>query len=83
MPLYTVSYSPLFMLYRLLLTMSRAKKHHDLTRDQRVRILTLREIGWTYVKIREHFLSKGIEITVRQIQHACDAQRAVILDSKL
>jgi len=42
------------------------QKQKNLSRDSRLKVQTLREIGWTYFKIAEH-----LKITLRQVQYAC------------
>ena len=43
-------------------------KSSDLTRDQRIQILALRGIGWTYDQI-----ASSLQCTRRQVQDACEA----------
>ena len=45
------------------------QKRQDLTRDQRLQVLTLRSAGWTYEKIANH-----LKITHRQVQTACQSE---------
>lgn len=45
------------------------QKHKDLSRDLRIKVQTLREIGWTYAKIAEY-----MKISQRQVQYACAAR---------
>lgn len=47
-------------------TPQRREKHSDLTRDDRIRVQTLRSIGWTYEAI-----ANELNCTQRQVQHAC------------
>ena len=52
--------------------------HRDeLTRDQRIQIITLREAGFKYEQIRAYFLKKDppIDISFRQIQYAINQGR--------
>jgi hypothetical protein len=42
-------------------------KSKDLTRDDRIKILILKEIGWTHTQIVTHF-----NIIARQVQYACE-----------
>ena len=49
---------------------STPKKQSDLTRDQRIQVTTLREIGWSYEQIAKH-----LGITIRQVQYSCTAGR--------
>lgn len=42
------------------------QKQKNLSRDSRLKVQTLREIGWTYFKIAEH-----LKIILRQVQYAC------------
>lgn len=46
------------------------KKQSDLTRDQRLQAITLRDIGWKYKQIAKH-----LDITIRQVQYACTIGR--------
>ena len=49
-------------------------KRPDLSRDQRIQIITLRGTGMTYQEIRAHLLqSTSLDFSERQIQTACDA----------
>ena len=50
--------------------MPETPKKQQLTRDQRVQIQTLREIGWTYKQIANH-----VHVTLRQVQVACIGPR--------
>ena len=42
------------------------KKQSDLTHDQRLQAIALRDIGWKYEQIAKH-----LDITIRQVQYAC------------
>jgi transposase len=46
------------------------QKQPDLTRDQRLQVRTLRDIGWTYSRIASH-----LNCTERQIQTACTSEQ--------
>ena len=43
-------------------------KSSDLKHDQRIQVLLLHEIGWTYNKI-----ATQLEVTRHQVQYACEA----------
>ncbi len=47
------------------------KRQFDLTRDQRIQVITLRDIDWKYEQIAQH-----LDITIRQIQYACIVNRS-------
>jgi len=66
---YSYSYSPTYSHTYLHIQMEPSttpQKQKDLSRDLRLKVQTLREIGWTYSKIAEH-----LKITPRQVQYAC------------
>jgi len=47
----------------------------DLTRDQKIAIITLQEAGFQYQQIREHFLRRNTDISIRQIQYTVNQGR--------
>jgi hypothetical protein len=47
------------------------KKQFELTRDQRIQIIILRDIKWKYEQIAQYF-----DIIIRQIQYACIVNRS-------
>jgi len=52
-------------------TPPRRSSSTHLTRDQRIRVRTLRDVGFTYEAIARH-----LDVTVRQAQHTCQAEQA-------
>ena len=48
-------------------------RHQELTRDQRLAIITLRQAGLTYQAISDHFSRQNQSISIRQIQLAVTA----------
>lgn len=50
-------------------TPTRRPKQADLSRDERIRVLTLRGLQWTYQAIADY-----LHITIRQVQTACTAE---------
>jgi hypothetical protein len=44
-----------------------SSKSKNLTRDDRIKILILKEIGWIHIQIVTHF-----NITARQVQYVCE-----------
>ena len=46
-------------------------KKRQLTRDQRLRIQTLREIGWETDAIHAHFRSTIANLSLYQVEYAC------------
>lgn len=46
------------------------QKQPDLSRDERLQVRTLRDIGWTYEHIANH-----LKITQRQVQNTCQAEQ--------
>lgn len=47
-----------------------SKKQSDLTRDQRLQVITLRDVEWRYAQIAEH-----LNLTIHQVQYACIVAR--------
>jgi len=43
-------------------------KRHQLDRDSRLKIFTLKEVGWIYLAISKH-----LNVIIRQVQLACNA----------
>jgi transposase len=52
----------------------RQPRRRDLTRDERLHVGSLWEVGYTHEQIRQHLLDEqGIDASYRQIKRACAA----------
>ena len=63
--------------------MPRQQKHPDLSRDDRIKVITLRNTGLTYAEIQAQLLeTEGLKCTIRQIQHAVKAGHPILKKRK-